>query len=389
MNTINFNGEQLRIINQVQGGLLVLAPVGTGKTSVLSARVNTAIAAGFAPNRILCLTFTNRAAKEMSDRVAISQPEIHRQLTIKTFHGLCARMLRIEAEAIGLPSDFAIYDDQDCFTILKSLSRLDEDKEVRALLNEIADCKSKAISAELTLELTLESLFATLDAKTQRIAVLYQKELSDRHALDFADLVFYTRAMLHLDPAIAERWRDRFDFVQVDEVQDTHIGEYEVVRHLAIKSGNLALIGDLDQTIYSWRGSEPDVVLNQFKLDFQPQQFSLTQNYRATQTLLRAASAFAEAFDERHTAISPADECEVGEKILIHHAIDETQEAQWIAHQIRSLSASSSNFRYNRVAVLTRTHNRTRFVASALKQVNVPAVTVDQYQFFRRCSVAG
>lgn len=384
---ISFNPEQQKVIRHIEGGLLVLAPVGTGKTSVLSERVAEAIKCGISPDRILCLTFTNRAAKEMGDRLAQSMPHVRRQLTIKTFHGLCARMLRVEAQYVGLPADFVIYDDNDCFEIVKRLSKLEKDKEVWELLGAIADCKSKAVQSQLSLEVSLKSLFSSLDGQTQRIALKYQKALSERHALDFADLVFYTRSMLYLVPEVAERWYNRFDLVQVDEVQDTHLGEYEIVRHLALKSGNLALIGDLDQTIYEWRGSEPDVVLDRFKEEFHPKPYSLSLNYRATQTLLRAASAFADEFDERHTTIEPSPTCEVGEKICVHNAVDEDGEAEWIAQQIAALASQSSTFRYDRLAVLARGHRRTECVASVLARCGVPCVTVDKYKFFMRQEV--
>lgn len=384
---ISFNPEQQHVIRHIEGGLLVLAPVGTGKTSVLSERVAEAIKRGISPDRILCLTFTNRAAMEMGDRLSESLPDVRRQLTIKTFHGLCAWMLRIEAQTIGLPADFVVYDDNDCFDILKSLSCLKKDRDVWDLMGTIADCKSKAHQDQLSLELTLSELFASLDDCIRPIALKYQKTLSDRHALDFADLVFYTRSMLHRMPEVAERWANRFDLVQVDEVQDTHMGEYEIVSHLARRSGNLALIGDLDQTIYAWRGSEPKAVLTCFKETFYPTDYSLTLNYRATRTLLQAASAFANEFDERHTSIEPSPTCAIGEKIMVHTAADETKEAEWIARQVATLAGNSPNFRYNRLAVLTRTHARAQCIASIFAKADIPCVTVEQYQFFMRKEV--
>lgn len=388
MNTpISFNPEQQNVIEHIEGGLLVLAPVGTGKTSVLSERVAKAIEQGISPNRILCLTFTNRAAKEMGDRLAQSLPHVRRQLTIKTFHGLCAWMLRIEAQSIGLPADFVVYDDNDCFDILKPLSRFEKDRDVWDLMGTIADCKSKAHQDQLSLELTLSDLFTSLDDRIRPIALKYQKTLSNRHALDFADLIFYTRSMLHRMPAVAERWANRFNLVQVDEVQDTHMGEYEIVSHLAHKSGNLALIGDLDQTIYAWRGSEPAVVLERFEVEFSPTAYSLSLNYRATQTLLQAASAFADEFEERHTCIEPSPTCAIGEKIMVHTAADETQEAEWIARQVATLAGNYPDFRYNRLAVLTRTHARAQCIASIFAKADIPCVTVEKYQFFMRKEV--
>ncbi|MBD2028236.1 3'-5' exonuclease [Leptolyngbya sp. FACHB-711] len=385
MDRLSFNCEQQNIINHIKGSIRVLAPVGTGKTSVLSARVANAVSQGFAPERILCLTFTNRAAREMGDRLAKFQPEVYRKLAIKTFHGLCAHMLQVEAQTIGLPTDFAVYDDNDCFEILKNLSKFDEDQEVWNLLNQIADCKSKASQEQLTIDLVLDSLFGALDYRDRQIALKYQKVLGDRHALDFADLIFYTRSMLHCSPTASQRWRDRFDFAQVDEVQDTHLGEYEIVRALAVRSGNLALIGDLDQTIYAWRGSEPSTVLDCFDQEFHPITYSLSLNYRSTKILLGTASNFANSFDQRHTSINPAPSCDVGEDILTHIASDWNQEALWIAQQIQTLAAGhGAEFQFNRLAVLARTHRKARHVAATLTEVGIPCITVDQYQFFMR-----
>lgn len=236
MNEPVLNQKQQAIVNHIDGALLVIAPVGTGKTSVLSQRVSQAITQGVSPERILCLTFTNRAAKEMSDRLAKSQPQHHRQITIKTFHSLCASILRIEARNAGLPTDFVVYDDSDCFEIVKSLSKRGErtkDKDIWELINNIAGCKAKAGQALLTLDLNLDPVFSSLNDEDRRIANRYQKELNERHVIDFTDLVFYTRALLFLNNDVFKRWQNRFDFIQVDEVQDTHSTEYEVVKSLA------------------------------------------------------------------------------------------------------------------------------------------------------------
>ena len=381
--TDSFNPQQQRIIDQVDGALLVLAPVGTGKTSVLTQRVARAIERGVDASRILCLTFTNRAAKEMSERLAKIVPQYSQQIEIRTFHSLCAYLLRIEAQSVGLPADFVIYDDNDCFEILKKLSKLEQDKEVWALLTEIASSKAKADKGLLTLGLDLNAVFSTLSDHDRTVANKYQKELNQRHAIDFADLVFYSRSILNLDSSALRRWQDRFDFIQVDEVQDTHLTEYEIVRSLALRHGQIALIGDLDQTIYEWRGSEPAVVLQQFARDFAPEECPLTLNYRATKTLLHAASTFADSFAQRHTAITPAMTCAKGEDICVHTACSDHSEAMWIASQIRQLS-QISGYRYDRTAVLTRTNRCAESVASVLVNSHIPCITVEQYDFFKR-----
>ncbi|CAN1211056.1 3'-5' exonuclease [Tumidithrix helvetica PCC 7403] len=381
------NPEQGAIAGHTEGAILVLAPVGTGKTRVLAERVLRAIDKGISPQKILCLTFTNRAAKEMSARLSQYCPDQVRHLTIKTFHGLCASLLRVEARQFGLATDFAIYDDADCIELVKEVFDLADDREAQKLFTELTKCKTQASNRQLSLDYPLEELYALLGKDLAKSAARYQIILQKRHALDFADLVFYVRAMLEREPVISQRWADRFDFVQVDEVQDTHLSEYGIVKHFAAKSGNLAMIGDLDQTIYEWRGSEPEQVIAQFKQDFKPTEYSLTWNYRATQTLLNAASGFADSFEHRQTTISPSPNCELGELIEVHLAEDERAEAEWIGTQIRKLAGDRKDFSYSRVAVLARNHKRTEVVSQALQRMEIPCVTVERFQFFMRQEV--
>lgn len=381
------NLEQSKIINHITGAILVLAPVGTGKTRVLSERAVQAIKSGIPAQKILCLTFTNRAAKEMGERLAQAYPDEFRYLTVKTFHSLCATMLRIEARQIGLPADFVVYDDADCKELVKEVFGLPKDKDAEQMFFNLTNCKNKAISSQLSSVHPGEKLYAPLGESNAKLASRYQAILQQRHALDFADLVFYVRAMLHSQSEIRQRWQERYEFIQVDEVQDTHLSEYEIVRYLASHSGNLAMIGDLDQTIYEWRGSEPDKVIEQFKSDFKPATYPLTFNYRATQTLLKAASAFADSFDQRQTKITPAPNCDTGELIHVYLAKNEWAEAEWIGRQIQNLVGNSETFAYNRVAVLTRTHKRVEMVSAVLDQLRIPCITVEQFQFFMRQEV--
>ena len=378
------NPEQQKIINHIDGAILVLAPVGTGKTLVLSQRVARALQSGIPPEKILCLTFTNRAAKEMSERLARMYPEEFRQLTIKTFHSLCAQILRIEARNIGIPADFVVYDDADCKEIIKEVFGYYKNQDIQRTFFDIAKCKSQAATAELSSIYPTPKVYQQAGRFIAEKAIRYQSILQERHAVDFADLVFFVRAMLHCKAEISKRWQEHFDFVQVDEVQDTHICEYEIVRHLALRSGNLAMIGDLDQTIYEWRGSEPDQVIQQFNQDFQAKPYFLTFNYRATQTLLKAASSFADSFDQRQTQITPASSCETGELIKIHFAENETEEAEWIGKQIKKLAGDNKNFPYNRIAVLSRNHKRIEIISKVLEKLGVPSVTIEQHQFFMR-----
>lgn len=381
------NSEQNAIASHIESSILVLAPVGTGKTRVLAERVLRAINRGISPKRILCLTFTNRAAREMSERLSQYCPNQIKHLTIETFHSLCASILRIESRQFGLPADFVIYDDADSIELVKEVFNLSNDRDAQQSFFNLATCKVKAEDSQLSLNNLAENLYASLGSKDAQCAAQYQAILQKRHALDFADLVFYLRGILQYESEISQRWSDKFDFVQVDEVQDTHLSEYRIVKHLAANSGNLAMIGDLDQTIYEWRGSEPDEVIKQFNHDFNPKTYSLTWNYRATQTLLNAASGFADSFEHRQTKITPAPECEVGELIQVHLANNERAEAEWIGQQIQRLASKQEKFDYSRVAVLARSHKRTEVVSQILERMDIPCITVERFQFFMRQEV--
>lgn len=365
------NDEQKKVVNEIFGPILVLAPVGTGKTCVLAERVRRAIEKGIAPERILCLTFTNRAAGEMASRVKKHYPAVASKLTVKTFHGLCARMLRMEARAVGLPRDFTIFDEADSSEVLRNLFGLDE-KQAKDLYFAIERAKTSSRAAEESIAHQIE---------------LYQRELQKMGALDFADLVCSARAMLENSREIRERWQNRFDFIQVDEVQDTHASEYAILRILGQRSRNIALIGDIDQTIYEWRGSEPDTILNMYRKEFAPvKEYDLAENYRATRILLGAASAFAESLDDRRTSIRSAGSCGQGRPIGIHRARTEREEGAWIASMIAGI-AEERKIPFRRMAVLGRVNKRAMAVSHELERGGIPCYTVENFEFFRRQEV--
>lgn len=380
------NTSQKAIIDHIFGPIQVLAPVGTGKTLILAERVVKAIEKGIDPKKILCLTFTNRAAEEMRARIRKYFPEFTKDLTIKTFHALCAYMLRIETRNIGLPQDFVIYDEIDSLESIQDHFGMRSEKDARNILQRIFDCKTNAQGERLSLDCPLEKLFEPLRDYFIPIPGIcrYQETLRDRHALDFADLIFFTRVMLNRIERIRERWERKFDFVQVDEIQDAHMSEYDVVQFLARSHKNIAVIGDMDQTIYEWRGSDPFAIINRFENEFKPKKYTLYHNFRATKVLMKACSSFAESFYKRHTKVIPSGKCKYGEPIYIHCSQDEESEGDWIARQIRKLSHNNPNFPFNRTAILCRTNNRAQVVSKRLERQNIPCYTVEQYEFFRR-----
>jgi DNA helicase-2/ATP-dependent DNA helicase PcrA len=307
---------------------------------------------------VLCLTFTNRAAEEMRKALRDTGATWAREVAVRTFHGLCAYLLRAESREIGLPADFVIYDDEDAQEVVREvfdIKRATADQKARNRLTQklyadLVDAKQDAGAELLSLRFPAapiaERIFARLGSP-ERVAqaIRYQRALEQRHALDFGDLVFFSRAMLLDRPDILDRWSRRYDFIQIDEMQDTHPAEYEIAHVLARRSGNLAMIGDLAQTIYGWRGSKPAEVLAAFEHDFAPVRFTLRENYRATRTLLKAADSFARGcngLNGRYTPLVPAPECEPGQAVEIAPREDEASEALWIGARLSSRAVMQS-----------------------------------------------
>ncbi|MDP8240805.1 MAG: 3'-5' exonuclease [Candidatus Hatepunaea meridiana] len=378
------NPAQQQIINCIHDGLLVMASVGTGKTLALAERAGNAVSNGIDPDRILCLTFTNRAAKEMSERIRRKHPKHAKQMTISTFHGQCANMLRFESREIGIPSDFVVYDDVDSIELIQDIGRFDT-RMARDIYYEIGNAKTNASGNLISAGGLLGELFGGLPDANASIAIEYQRCLLARHALDFQDLLVLVRAMLKENEDIRERWMGRYDLVQVDEVQDTHFSEYRVVRALAQRSGNLAMIGDFDQTIYEWRGSQPAKLIEVFKKDFAPvTALYLEENYRFTRCLLNAANTFAHSFSQQSAGCISGPEIEDGSPIEIHIEEDEESEGTRIAQIIFDKYESDPDFQFNRVGILTRTNHRGAVISRILGNLDIPHVTVEQYEYFRR-----
>lgn len=428
--SVSLDDAQQRIAEHIFGSLLVMAPVGTGKTLVLAERMANAIAEGIKPQRILSLTFTNRACAEMRERVRERYPEFAELVRIQTFHGLCASMLRAEAKYIGLPCDFVIYDEEDCLEIIKELvdgigryppvmssGYRSLEGQLRDFVRSIQRAKADA-PLELVQDLwSLEKLFRRQCPEYAEWALRYQEVLAERHAFDFADLILMARAMLKNYPDVRKRWMDRFDLVQVDEVQDTHMSEYEVVRYLALRTKNLAFVGDTNQTIYEWRGSQPRELIKAFERDFAPvTKLSLRVNYRATRVLVKAAncvarhlrgyvaggldsilsrrelaaSGIARVFRARRAGQAsgclPSDDAQDGEKICILRFENSDSEAQWMSSEIRRI-AETHSVPYSRIGVLTRTNARGTSISEVFSRDGLPHVTVDQFKFFERMEI--
>ena len=380
------------------------APVGMGKTLCLAERAAVAIQRGMAPSRILCVTFTNLAAWQMRERVLARCGRSGKGIEIRTFHALCAWILRLEAKALGISTDFSIFDEDDSEALLAGLLRGRRDpipwnpKEVYALITSAKLASPEAGPRPFT---GTSPLFASLSSSLREVAERYQQTLEAYHALDFADLIRLVLEAFSSVPVVRERWQNRFDMVQVDEMQDTHLSEYRVLRTLARKAATIVIAGDFDQTIYEWRGSEPEAVLKQFKADFPgAAEFHFTVNHRTTKTLLETTNLVSGWLSSRPKP-RPAEDAPEGEPILYHFARDDRSEAEWIAATLRELhdgtgrwvkgssgvGASGKGVRWSQIGVLVRPNHRAVTISGILEQRGIPHLTVETYEFFRRQEV--
>lgn len=364
--------EQAKIIAHEGGQLLVLATVGAGKTTTITARIGRLVAEGADPSRVLGLTFTNRAADNLRQAVATLGATVA-GLNVRTFHGFCTWVLRQEARAVGLPGDFWIYDEDDAASLAGSLGA--RDKEFFDFQGEMSAVKLDAANAEL---------YYSARFSRFRWAAEYVRTLSLLGAVDFGGLVLLCRAAL-AQPEVRARWEGRFDHVSVDEVQDTHVSEYEVLRALAKKARSFVLCGDLDQTIYGWRGSDPARLLAHMEGDFGPfARLPLTENHRSTKALVAYADAVARKLSARATSIRPSPALPAGVPPSVTACADPEAEAEEIA---RGVALAQKRVSGEKIAVLCRTNGGAEAVSRALTQARVPHATVESYRFFRRQEV--
>lgn len=379
--------EQRAIVEHLDGAVLALAPAGTGKTTVLTERVARALDAGVLPERILCVTFTNRAARELRTRLVSRFPGMAAKLAPRTFHQLCADILRQEAKRVGLPVEFAVCPDHDSISMLKRILAApeDDDREAQAIYRKLQDVKTHWPTNSLTWPIGQAWARAGFEAPRQwQAAQKYERALSQWQRIDFSDLVLYVRAIFAAIPEIRERWASRYDLVQVDEIQDTHLSEYEVVATLAGHARNLALFGDMDQTIYEWRGATPGRLMARFRKEFgNVLEVGLTDNHRATRALIHAADTFASTLKQRVTSLTAAPTRPEGEPVQEHVAQSVSAEAAWIAGRVATL-AEKDGVALPTIGVLAPANWYCEQIANALTRRGVPHVTAARMLFYRR-----
>src|SRR5689334_25318012 len=327
----SLNPEQQEAVLHTQGALLILAGAGSGKTRVIAHRIAYLVSEGLCdPDRLLAVTFTNKAAEEMRNRVATLLGVDCRQMWISTFHALCARLLRREAPHIGLSRDFVIYDSTDQLTVMKqALRQIGADESAvqpRVALSRISHAKNRMEGPEV---FTANS-WHPRDAQIGKLYELYTKALRDANALDFDDLLLKTVELFEKAEAVQERYGKKFVHVMVDEYQDTNRPQYLLIQRLAARHRNLCVVGDPDQSIYKWRGADLRNILD-FEHDFPEATIvRLERNYRSTQVILDAASSVI-AQNRNRKEKRLYTERAGGARILYYRAGDDIDESEFIA----------------------------------------------------------
>ena len=373
------NPEQREAVLQVDGPLLILAGAGSGKTRVIAYRIAHLIGAGHADAReVVAVTFTNKAAEEMQQRVAALLGDAAAGAWVSTFHSMCARLLRREAPAISLSRDFVIYDSSDQVSAMKQVMRelaVDDSLfQPKAALGRISHAKNLMLGPE-----TFSGSYNPHEKQLGRIFELYQRALADANALDFDDLLLRTVELFNL-PAVRSRYADRFRFLLVDEYQDTNRPQYLLMRRLAETHRNLCVVGDPDQSIYKWRGADLRNIMD-FEADYpETRVVRLERNYRSTQVILDAASAVISQNRDRKEKRLWTDRAG-GDKIRYHLANDELEEADAIARVARSAVRTPGD---TPMAILYRTNAQSRVIEDALRREGVAYRIVGSVRFYER-----
>ncbi|HVD24802.1 MAG TPA: UvrD-helicase domain-containing protein [Gaiellaceae bacterium] len=381
----DLNPAQRTAVEHTEGPLLVVAGAGSGKTRVLTHRVAHLISAiGIQPNEVLAITFTNKAAGEMRTRLEDLLPEVARRIWILTFHAACGRILRREAPRLGYKTNFTIYDSADQVRVVKqSLEELERDPKrfpAKGIHEHISAAKNQLVSPAEYRD-RVESFY---DQTVADVYDLYQRRLFGANAVDFDDLLMLTVEVLERFPEAKERWQKAFRYVLVDEYQDTNHAQYRLLQLLAEKHRNVMVVGDPDQSIYAFRGADIRNIL-EFERDFgEATIVPLEQNYRSTNTILRAANAVISHNSERKPKNLWSDLGE-GEPVRVLEVEDEHSEARFVASEIGRLVDEGVNG--SEIAVFYRTNAQSRVLEDILVRNEIPYQVIGGPRFYERAEV--
>ena len=382
LNLDGLNGPQKEAVLCTEGPLLVLAGAGSGKTRVLTHRIAHLVEdLGVAPWEIMAITFTNKAAKEMRERLGGLIGSYARGMWVTTFHSMCVRILRTDCERLGFSRGFTIYDDSDSKHLVRAImDELNIDKKRypdSAIRNRISQLKNDLVVAEVFVDQAKDPMSQLIS----RVYARLQERLRELNAFDFDDLLLYTWLLLKNHPDVLEAYQRRFKYLLVDEYQDTNHAQYVLTQFLAAAHKNIMVVGDDDQSIYSWRGADLRNILD-FEKDYpQAHVVKLEENYRSTGNILAAANAVIANNLNRKSKTLFTSQGE-GEKISVYMASDERDEGRWIASEIDKLHGEGTS--YNQMAVFYRTNAQSRMLEDMLLRAGVPYRLVGGTRFFDR-----
>ena len=377
------NKEQYEAATTVEGPLLILAGAGSGKTRVLTYRIAHLVKnLEIYPSQILAITFTNKAANEMKERVKNIIGAEAGSIWISTFHSSCVKILRREIEKLGYNKNFAIYDSYDQKTLMKEcikeLNLNEKDFDIRSMLNKISEQKDNLISpAQFKRE--NEGNFRL--SKIADLYELYQKKLKNSNALDFDDLIYKTVELFKNNEDVLEFYQRKFKYIMVDEYQDTNKSQYELTRLLAMAHKNICVVGDDDQCIYAWRGADIRNILD-FEKDYpNAKVIKLEENYRSKANILNAANSVIKNNCNRKNKVLRTSNKE-GQKIKIYRASSDIQEAQFVAGEIKKMLGKDREFKD--FAILYRTNAQSRIFEEAFMRANIPYKIIGGLKFYDR-----
>ena len=377
------NPAQKQAVEHTDGPLLIMAGAGSGKTKVLTCKVANLLAKGVSPWSILAITFTNKAATEMRERVDRMIGEGAKDVWLSTFHSFCARFLRREVEATGMyKRNFVIYDSSDSQVVIKDcLKELNLDQMQYApssIQNAISNAKNQLMGPK-AMARDADNFF---QQKVAEVYALYAKKLRTNNAMDFDDLLMVSVLLLEEHEEIRVKYQNRFKYILVDEYQDTNGAQYQLTKILAAKHHNLCVVGDADQSIYGWRGADIRNIMD-FEEDYpEARTIKLEQNYRSTKNILAAANAVIEHNINRKKKELWTENA-TGEKLTIYEARDERDEAEFIATTVMK-QKTIFNASYGDMAVLYRTNAQSRVVEETFMRRGIPYTMVGGLKFYDR-----
>lgn len=384
------NDKQQQAVTCVNGPLLILAGAGSGKTRTIIHRIAYIIENGYAkPWEILALTFTNKAAGEMRERIDSMGIPFTSDIWMGTFHSICAKILRIEGDNLGFTSNFSIYDDDDTKkllkTILKELDISDKEFPVESVKAQISLLKNDLQTSDDYLDEHGDFDEGYTEARIAQIYSEYQKRLLSANAMDFDDLLLNTNILFAKCPEVLNKYKNRFKYILVDEYQDTNISQYAIISKLAEGHRNICVCGDDDQSIYGWRGASIRNIL-EFEDDFEDAKIiRLEQNYRCTKNILNAANGVIEHNKKRMGKTLFTDN-EEGDIIKYLHANSDLEEASIIAREIFCLN-EYHDIPYSDIAILYRTNAQSRVLEEGLMRRNIPYQIVAGTKFYDRMEI--